>query len=61
MGFFYQKEFCLHTRQPGTEVTGWVSFSRRNFAFLIYTSTGGGGLGVCFFCDGLILGVAEER
>ena len=49
----------LHTRPLGTEVTEWVSFIRRNF--LIYTSTGGEGLGVCFLCDGVILGVVEER
>jgi len=38
-----------------------VGFFLSGGIFLIYTSTGGRDPGVCFLCDGLILGVAEER
>ena len=29
--------------------------------FFIYTSSGSGDVGVCFFCNGRILGVGEQR
>jgi len=38
-----------------------VGFFYQKEFFLIYTSTGDGGLGVCFFCDGTGAGVDEEK
>jgi len=55
-------EISSYTGPPGTEVTGWVSFIIRNFFFLfIYTSSGEGGLGVYFSCDGIVSEVAVQR
>jgi len=44
----------------------WAQRGRGGFPLsegivLIYTITGDGGQGACFFCDGMLLGVAEKR